>query len=638
MNGMAQNSNDAGFIDLPEELHRRKRIILGELKDRTLWFVRLRWWAPPGITAGVAVAWLIGVEFSARPLLLVAAFILLYNVFFYFGSRQVEVESGLRTEFIQRFTYYQVGLDYAAMFLLIHYTGGAASPFIFFFIFHIIFAAILLPELSAYGFAAIVTAGMNLIAAAEYLGWIQHHALIYQGKAIDLATQPMHMTVELAFFSASVFITAFSTTSIMKMLRKRILDLAELSETVSDLNNKLNTLYAVIQAIGSIRNLEKVLHIVTSELATVMDVHAISVKLLSEDGEFLNFAAAHGLPDELIKNKVIDVNKSPLNRRIVERESFVTGNVNHVETFQFAEDLAAAGLQSVLFAPLKVEGRIIGILGAYCNRPDRFEAKEIDFFRLAAGLVAIALENARSYEAIERLIGERSRFMMRVAHNLRAPLAATLSILDVVRGEYLGPLNDNQCEHLRRVDRRARTMITLINELLTLAKSRSERRRVHYEPIALNSMAGRIERTFQTEAAEKGIHFTVNASADLPEIRGDSVMIEQLLENLLSNALKYTPSGGRVGLVISSGKNGSVLIEVSDNGIGIPKADIPNLFREFFRAENARSVEELGTGLGLAIVKEIVDLHGGRVRVESEEGLGTIFIVHLPICQKELLE
>jgi signal transduction histidine kinase len=308
------------------------------------------------------------------------------------------------------------------------------------------------------------------------------------------------------------------------------------------------------------------------------------------------------------------------------------------EMFQFGEDLAAVQLQSVLFVPLKVEDKIIGILGAYCTHPERFGKKEVDFFQLAAGLVAIALENARSYEAIEKLIGERSRFMTRVAHNLRAPLAAVLGILEVVQGGYLGRLSDSQREHLQQVDRRAQMMISLINELLTLARSRSERQKITIEQINLKELAGRIQRAFQAKAVEKKVNLGVTIPDNLPEIWADDVMIEQLLENLVSNAIKYTPSGGRVWLAFSTGTNGTVRVEVSDNGIGIPKADIPNLFKEFFRTENAKAVEEIGTGLGLAIVKAIVDLHGGRIRVESEEGLGTIFVVHLPITQKERLE
>jgi len=632
---MTSIPKDSGHRNLPEELYKRKRIVLRELKDRTLWFVRLRWWVPPSIVAGTAMAWAMGFKFAAGALILVAAFILAYNLVFYLASRRIGDDPDTQAGYIQRFTYWQVGLDYCAMFLLIHFTGGAASPFIFFFIFHIIFTSILLPPRSAYLFAALVVSGMGLIAAAEYLRWIPHHALVFRGTSIDLAEQPFHIMVELGFFTASVFITAFSTTAIMGMLRKRILDLAELSETLNLLNNKLNALYAVTEAIGSTQRLDKVLDIVTSELAHVMDVEAISVKLLDKDSKMIRYAAAHGLTSEFLKDKVVEVDKSPLNRRIIEGESFVTGQVTQREMFQFGEDLAAVRIQSVLFVPLSVEDKVIGILGAYCKQAERFGAEDVDFFRMAAGLVAIALENARAYEAIENLIQERSRFMMRVTHNLRAPLAAMLTILEVVRSGYKGELNDEQQEYLRRIDRRARTMLSMINELLTLAKSRSEQQRIIYAPVDLGALAGRIQRTFQDEASEKGLAFEVNVPENIPEIWGNPDMIEQLLENLVSNAVKYTSSGGRVGLEVSSGANGMVRIEVSDNGIGIPKSAVPRLFTEFFRADNARAIEEIGTGLGLTIVKRIVDQHGGRILVESEEGLGTIFVVHLPKVHKQ---
>ncbi|MDH4188549.1 MAG: HAMP domain-containing histidine kinase, partial [Nitrospira sp.] len=462
-----------------------------------------------------------------------------------------------------------------------------------------------------------------------------HHPIIFRGRSINLVERPFHMTVTLCFFATSVFITAFSTTSIMSMLRKRIVKLAELSEALTALNDRLNSLYVMTQAIVSTRRLEQMLHVVTSELAEVMDVRGISVKLLSEDGKLLRYAAAQGLPPEFVKDKMIEVAKSPLNRRIIEGEPFVTGHVTQREMFQFGEDLAAAHLQSVLFVPLTVEERVIGILGAYCELPDRFGSEDVEFFRLAAGLVAIALENARAYEAVENLVQDRSWFMMRVAHNLRAPLSAVISILEVVRSGYLGGLNDEQSEYLRRVDRRVRTMLSIINELMTLATDRTEKRRIIYESVDLTALTRRIRRTFQDEAAKKGIAFEVTLPEGMPSIWGDFEMIEQMLENLVSNAVKYTPSGGAVGVVFSLANNGMVRIEVSDSGIGIPKHEIPRLFTEFFRAENARVVEEHGTGLGLAIVKEIVDKHGGRILVETEEGLGSIFVVNLPAAPEK---
>ena len=275
-----------------------------------------------------------------------------------------------------------------------------------------------------------------------------------------------------------------------------------------------------------------------------MDVQAISVKLLSEDGKQLRYAASHGLPPDFIRNKVVDVARSPLNKRIIQGEPFVTGKVTQRETFQFGEDLAASNLQSVLFVPLTVKNKVIGILGAYCVIVDRFVQSDVEFFRLAAGLVAMGIENIRSYEAIEELMTERARFMMRVAHNLRAPLAAVLSMLEILREQHLGVLNDDQAEYLRRIDRRSRTLLSMINELLTLSTSRSVQRTLEKKALEGHWLAGRLQRTFHDEAVEKGVTLTVKVAPEFSNVWANSEMMEQLLENLVSNAIKYTPAGG----------------------------------------------------------------------------------------------
>jgi signal transduction histidine kinase len=330
---------------------------------------------------------------------------------------------------------------------------------------------------------------------------------------------------------------------------------------------------------------------------------------------------------------VVEVAKSPLNRRVIEGEPFVTGHVTHGESFQFGEDLEAAELNSVQFVPLIVENRVIGILGAYSTRPEQFGPEDLNFFRQAAGLVAIAIENARAYEAIENLIEERSRFMNRVAHNLRAPLTAMVSMLEVIQNGYLGEVNEGFRQYLSRVDRRAYSMLLMIDELMTLAKSQSKQRWVEYAPVDLRILAHRVKQTFLEKASEKRLTFEVNVSEDFPQMKADRELMEEMLENLVSNAIKYTPEGGRVGMAIRSGENDTIRITVSDNGIGIPGGEISHLFAEFFRASNVKNV--VGTGLGLAIVKEIVNQHGGQISVESKEGLGTTVTIHFPIGQRE---
>jgi 2-iminoacetate synthase len=631
---MTQPTKETSPLNFPAELHKRKRIILGELKERTLWFIKLRWWVPLGIAIGTVVARWMGVEFEVNALFGVAFFILAYNIIFYLLSRRIEAET-YRKEYIEHFTYWQVGFDYGTMFLLIHFTGGIASPFIFFFIFHITFSAIFLPPRSTYGFAAMAVLGMVLIAGVEYLGWIPYQTLFFQGKSIDLSGQPFHILVILIFFAGFVFITALSTTAVMRMLEKRILHLAELTEAVTALNDKLNTLYTMTQAIVSKQHLEQVLQVATSELTRVMDVQAISVKLLSGDGKFLRYAAAYGLPPDFI-NRVIELEKSPLNRQVIEGDPFVTGRVTRGEWFQFGEDLNVAQLQSVQFVPLIVENRVIGILGAYSSRPEKFGTDELNFFRQAAGLVAIAIENARAYEAIENLIQERSRFMNRVAHNLRAPLAAMASMLEVIREGYLGEMAETSRNYMNRLDRRVQGMLLMIQELMALAKSQSKQPQMEYKAVNLKTIASRLQQNFQEEVAKKRLFLEVTIPEDLPEIKGDPEMVEQMFENLISNAIKYTPEGGRVGMTFWPGTNGTVRMIVSDNGIGIPRGEMDRLFTQFFRASNVQDV--IGTGLGLTIVKEIVDKHGGQIQVESEEGLGTTFVIHFPVAQKNVVK
>lgn len=620
----------------PHRRARRKRIFYTELRNRTIWFIRLRWFVPPGIAAGVFVANILGFDFNALAVLLVAVFILLYNIVFQTVRRSVEKSKEEKERSIRRFTYFQVAFDYAAMFLLIHFTGGAASPFIFFFIFHIIFASILLPaRLWAYFFAGLSAVGMSLIAAAEYHGLIPHHPVLYAGMGIDLASQPSHMFVEILFFSASVFIVAFTSRTIMRMLRLRILALDQSSAAMVELNDKLNALYLMVQAIGSRQRLRQVLQVASENLTRVMDVRALSVKLLSDDGGLLKYAAACGLPESLSMKNSIVLEKSPLNRRIIEGESFVTGNISQQDMFQFGEDMEAAGLKSVLFVPLKVEAKVIGILGAYCTEPDRFSSEDVGFFQLSADLVAIAIENARAYENIKDLMEDRARFMLKVTHNLRAPLAAAISILNMVRDGYLGDLTDEQKEYLRRVDRRARTMQSMINELMILSQTRSRQQKIEMKPVDLHFLSDRLRRSFQDDAARKGLRFRIYIPDDLPGVAGDQEMLEQMLENLVSNAVKYTETGS-VEVTFSRPSHDRVSVEVRDTGIGISEKDKARLFQDFFRAENAKALEEIGTGLGLSLVRETIEMHAGEIEFASKEGEGTTFTVTLPIGGVEI--
>ena len=177
-------------------------------------------------------------------------------------------------------------------------------------------------------------------------------------------------------------------------------------------------------------------------------------------------------------------------------------------------------------------------------------------------------------------------------------------------------------------------MAEMVNELLLLARSRTDGPRQRVEAVEVSLLAGRIRRTFEDAARRKGLELDIDADPAVAPIPGDPGRLENLLENLVSNAIKYTKQG-RVSVRFAAGPSKTVEIRVEDTGIGIPEEDLPMLFSEFFRAENAKQVDETGTGLGLALVRETAEQLGGSVHVSARPGGGTIFRVRLPAAERK---
>ena len=250
--------------------------------------------------------------------------------------------------------------------------------------------------------------------------------------------------------------------------------------------------------------------------------------------------------------------------------------------------------------------------------------------RLRQGVGALAA----AYETIESLLQERAEFTLEVAHNLRAPLGASLSMLDLVASQTLGEVNDRQSEYLERVDGRLRALDQTVGDLLTIGRTRDWSREIPDVVVDLQALAQRIETTFRPRAEEKKIDFTFVTDEELPEVDSGGDLLDQVMENLVSNAIKYTPGGGAVTVRIGRHGSDDVRITVQDNGIGIPEAEQEKLFREFFRASNAKRVTRAGTGLGLALVKKAVERHRGKLHLASAEGEGTTVTVELPVRQE----
>ncbi|UCF05308.1 MAG: FHA domain-containing protein [bacterium] len=222
----------------------------------------------------------------------------------------------------------------------------------------------------------------------------------------------------------------------------------------------------------------------------------------------------------------------------------------------------------------------------------------------------------------------KDEYVSRVTHDIKGHLAAIQSCLYVAASKSSGTLNEKQSDFLDRSIDRTTQLTTFVKELLNLTEMRLSGQMKMEEFSLPDSISNALD-TVSQKAKDKSITVSSNVDKSIGQINGDEFSINEMITNLLFNAIKYTPEGKTIHLEAACDED-HVRIDITDTGIGIPADELPNVFDEFFRATNARKIEGDGTGLGLSIVKQIVERHGGTISVQSEEGQGTTFTVTLP--------
>lgn len=285
--------------------------------------------------------------------------------------------------------------------------------------------------------------------------------------------------------------------------------------------------------------------------------------------------------------------------------------------------------RSVLCVPLVYEDSSVGTVQVYATAPQRFSQADADLLKPLADLGAAATALARALEVQEAGKADMVRFIHVATHELRSPVVSAQSlVLGVLRG-YAGGLTDKQAEVLARIRRRLEFLERLINNLLDLAASQSTALEAR-GAVLVNASVGRTVLFLQPRAEEKDVTLTYHGCCDDLTVRGTDDGLDRVFVNLVGNAIKYTPPGGRVDVWLRR-VDQEVQVEVTDTGIGIPEDALSHLFEEFYRAPNVKALDEVGTGLGLTIVKDLVDRYGGRIEVESTVGQGTTFTVTFPL-------
>jgi two-component system, NtrC family, sensor kinase len=365
------------------------------------------------------------------------------------------------------------------------------------------------------------------------------------------------------------------------------------------------------------------------------------------DGEFMHIGALHGFsPDgEEATRRAFPTRPE---RRMLAARAVLSGAIVHVPDvaadpeFDYRALAATADWRGLLVVPMLRGDEVLGTVGVARAQVGPFPEQEIGLLKTFADQAVIAIENVRLFnelQASNREIAEKSRqievasqhkseFLANMSHELRTPLNAIIGFSEVLSERMFGELNEKQEEYLKDIHASGQHLLSLINDILDLSKIEAGRMELELSDFNLPAALDSALTLVRERAGRHGIALQMTVDERLGQIRADERKIRQVVLNLLSNAIKFTPDGGRID-VRAVTVEGSVEVSVSDTGVGIAPEDQGAIFEEFRQVGTAAMKVE-GTGLGLALSRKFIELHGGRISVESEPGAGSTFTFTLP--------
>ncbi|MDQ3006844.1 MAG: response regulator, partial [Chloroflexota bacterium] len=291
--------------------------------------------------------------------------------------------------------------------------------------------------------------------------------------------------------------------------------------------------------------------------------------------------------------------------------------------------------------PLRIGTRIVGVIDIQSTETNAFTDDDITVLQSLADQVAVAIDNARSYELSQQLIQDlrevdqlKSQFLANMSHELRTPLNSIIGFSRVILKGIDGPVSEMQQQDLTAIYSSGQHLLGLINDVLDLARIEAGKMEINFEEVHLAEMTTSVLSTAKGLIKEKPIHLLQRIPADMPAVRGDTMRVRQILLNLISNASKFTDEGSiTVETRVQKGPTGKLeaLINVIDTGPGISAEDQEKLFKAFSQVDGSATRKSGGSGLGLSICANLVQLHNGLIGVHSENGKGSTFWFTLPL-------
>jgi signal transduction histidine kinase/DNA-binding response OmpR family regulator len=332
----------------------------------------------------------------------------------------------------------------------------------------------------------------------------------------------------------------------------------------------------------------------------------------------------------------IRVGETFVGRAATAGEARQAPDLDHEPPDPHINELRRHGWRSMVAVPLLHEGEIVGALIVRRTKPGAVPTQTVGLLETLASQSAVAIHNARVFRELEVKTAElevasrhKTEFLASMSHELRTPLNAVIGFSDVLLDRMFGALNERQEEYVRDIRDSGHHLLELINEILDLSKIEAGRMELELGAVSLGELLHHGVAMVRERAERHGISLDLDVASELGSVGGDELKLKQVVLNLLSNAVKFTPDGGSVSVTARLAGD-EVQVSVADTGIGIAEEDRERIFQAFQRGNRAARSSAEGTGLGLTLSRRIVDMHGGRLWMESELGVGSTFSFAIP--------
>ncbi|WP_376792986.1 GAF domain-containing protein [Thermoflexus sp.] len=428
-----------------------------------------------------------------------------------------------------------------------------------------------------------------------------------------------------------------------------ILENARLYGETAQRLREVTTLYEFARRMSTTLDLGVLLDSVVTTLREVLHCRAANIMLLNPRTEMLEIRAAAGVKDRWRQEARLRIGEGIAGQTVQERRPIYVPDTREDPRFVVFDP----SVRSLMCVPLMVGDRVIGALSVDHEIPYAFQPEHERLLTIVAAQAAAAIENARlfhelrahaeelrrAYEELQEADRLKDEIVQNVSHELRTPLTFIKGYVDLLMEGSMGPLTEAQREAMEIIAEKTNLLSRLVGDIVTL--QRIERGTLSFEAVDIVALARISIQSFQLTAAQAGLEFVMEDPGGPVMVWGDRERLSQVLDNLLHNAVKFSPNGGRITLRILDQED-HVQVSVQDTGIGIPPDKLERIFERFYQVDGSTKRRFGGMGLGLAIVKRIVEAHGGRVWAESELGKGSTFYFTIPkpptVASDELLE